>query len=75
MSLFHISYGVFSYTYLRNVIFTALYTPCTSFALLAQGFAELATGNATLLYTTGEVAPFECARLGHESGSDSPKQR
>ncbi|KAJ7440991.1 TAP-like protein-domain-containing protein [Mycena latifolia] len=62
----NISYGVFSYTYLRNVIFAALYTPHTSFALLAQGFSELATGNATLLYTMGEVAPFECAR-----GSDT----
>jgi hypothetical protein len=61
-----ISYGLFSYTYLRNVIFTALYTPYTSFALLAQGFAELATGNATLLYMMGEVSPFECAR-----GSDT----
>ncbi|KAJ6542151.1 Alpha/Beta hydrolase protein, partial [Mycena vulgaris] len=62
----NISYGVFSYTYLRNVIFAALYTPHTSFALLAQGLAELATGNATLLYTMGEVASFECAR-----GSDT----
>ncbi|KAJ6534208.1 TAP-like protein-domain-containing protein [Mycena capillaripes] len=61
----NISYGVFSYTYLRNVMFTALYTPLTSFALLAQGLAELTTGNATLLYTMGEVAPFECARGSH----------
>ncbi|KAJ6534177.1 TAP-like protein-domain-containing protein [Mycena capillaripes] len=61
----NLSYGVFSYTYLRNVMFTALYTPLTSFALLAQGLAELATGNATLLYTMGEVAPFECVRGSH----------
>ncbi|KAF8209901.1 alpha/beta-hydrolase [Mycena galopus ATCC 62051] len=58
----NISYGVFTYTYLRNVLFTGLYTPYASFPLFAQGLAQLATGNATILYQMAEEAPYECAR-------------
>lgn len=58
----NISYGVFTYTYLRNVLFTGLYTPYTSFQLFAQGLAQLAIGNATILYQMAEEAPYECPR-------------
>ncbi|KAF7363044.1 AB hydrolase-1 domain-containing protein [Mycena venus] len=58
----NVSYGVFTYTYLRNVLFTGLYTPYTSFPLLAQGLAQLATGNATILYQMAEEIPYECPR-------------
>ncbi|KAJ6484076.1 TAP-like protein-domain-containing protein [Mycena sanguinolenta] len=56
----NISYGLFTYTYLRNVLFTALYSPYKQFPLLAQGLADLATGNATILYQMAEDAPYEC---------------
>ncbi|KAF8209927.1 hypothetical protein K438DRAFT_1523162, partial [Mycena galopus ATCC 62051] len=58
----NISYGVFTYTYLRNVLFTGLYTPYASFPLFAQGLTQLATGNATILYQMAEEAPYECPR-------------
>jgi hypothetical protein len=48
------------YTFLRNSVFHALYSPYDSFVALAQGLADLAMGNATTLYTAEEVPPFEC---------------
>ncbi|KAF7342612.1 AB hydrolase-1 domain-containing protein [Mycena sanguinolenta] len=58
----NISYGLFTYTYLRNVLFTALYQPYKQFPLMAQGLADLGTGNATILYQMAEDAPYECPR-------------
>lgn len=55
-----VSYGVVDYTFLRNSVFHALYSPYDSFVALAQGLADLAMGNATTLYTAEEVPPFEC---------------
>ncbi|KAF8145888.1 TAP-like protein-domain-containing protein, partial [Mycena galopus ATCC 62051] len=55
-----VSYGVVDYTFLRNSVFHALYSPYDSFVALAQGLADLAMGNATTLYTAEEVTPFEC---------------
>ncbi|KAJ6495078.1 TAP-like protein-domain-containing protein [Mycena sanguinolenta] len=55
-----VSYGVVDYTFLRNSVFHALYSPYDSFVALAQGLADLAMGNATTLYTAVEVPPFEC---------------
>ncbi|KAF7339069.1 AB hydrolase-1 domain-containing protein [Mycena venus] len=55
-----VSYGVVDYTFLRNSVFHALYSPYDSFVALAQGLADLAKGNATTLYTAEEVPPFEC---------------
>jgi ABC-type sugar transport system substrate-binding protein len=45
-----LSYGVVDYTFLRNFIFRALYSPYDLFAPLAQGLADLAKGNATTMY-------------------------
>ncbi|KAJ7713376.1 Alpha/Beta hydrolase protein, partial [Mycena metata] len=55
-----VSYGVVDYTFLRNSVFHALYSPYDSFIALAQGLVDLAMGNATTLYTAEEVPPFEC---------------
>ncbi|KAF7350293.1 AB hydrolase-1 domain-containing protein [Mycena venus] len=56
-----ISYNVFGYTLLKNVIFDAFYTPYQLFAPLAQSLADLAKGNASTIYTMGvEVPHFEC---------------
>ncbi|KAJ6500919.1 TAP-like protein-domain-containing protein [Mycena sanguinolenta] len=55
-----LSYGVVDYTYLRNFIFDALYSPYELFAPLAQALADLAVGNATTMYVAQEVPPFEC---------------
>ncbi|KAJ7490993.1 Alpha/Beta hydrolase protein [Mycena latifolia] len=55
-----VSYGVVDYTFLRNFIFNALYTPYELFVTLAQSLADLAAGDATTMYAATEVAPFEC---------------
>ncbi|KAJ7259682.1 TAP-like protein-domain-containing protein, partial [Mycena rebaudengoi] len=60
----NVSYGVFDYSALRNIIFDMLFTPYESFTILAEGLAQLATGNATLLYRLNEVPPFECTKCG-----------
>ncbi|KAJ7275703.1 alpha/beta hydrolase fold-domain-containing protein, partial [Mycena rebaudengoi] len=55
-----VSYGVVDYTFLRNSVFHALYSPYDSFVALAKGLADLAMGNTTTLYTAEEAPPFEC---------------
>jgi hypothetical protein len=55
-----LSYGVMDYTFLRNFIFRALYSPYDLFAPLAQGLADLAKGKATTMYAATEVPPFKC---------------
>ncbi|KAJ6548180.1 Alpha/Beta hydrolase protein [Mycena vulgaris] len=54
------SYGIIEYTFLRNFIFDALYTPYDLFTVLAQSLVDLAKGNGTTMYSVTEVAPFEC---------------
>ncbi|KAJ7310915.1 Alpha/Beta hydrolase protein [Mycena albidolilacea] len=70
-----VSYGVVDYTFLRNSVFHALYSPYDSFVALAQGLADLAMGNATTLYTAEEVPPFECDYSSttpfHENGYEA----
>ncbi|KAJ7259781.1 alpha/beta-hydrolase [Mycena rebaudengoi] len=73
----NISYGLFDYSLMRNLIFNALYHPYQNFALLAQGLALLATGDAGPLYAATEVAPTASAKcdknapLFHENGFES----
>ncbi|KAF7336666.1 AB hydrolase-1 domain-containing protein [Mycena venus] len=55
-----VSYGIVDYTFLRNFIFQALYSPYDTFVGLAQSLADLARGNATTMYAATEVPPFEC---------------
>ncbi|KAF7367709.1 AB hydrolase-1 domain-containing protein [Mycena sanguinolenta] len=55
-----ISHGMVDFSFFRNYIFASLYSPYNAFAGFAQGLAELATGNATGVYTANQVADFEC---------------
>ncbi|KAJ7250175.1 TAP-like protein-domain-containing protein [Mycena haematopus] len=58
--LTNISHGMVDFSFMRNFIFASLYSPYGSFASFAQGLAELAAGNATGVYVSGEVPDFEC---------------
>ncbi|KAJ7461355.1 TAP-like protein-domain-containing protein [Mycena galericulata] len=58
--LTNISHGIVDFSFVRNYIFAALYSPYDSFVGLAQGLAELSAGNATGPYTASQVPEFEC---------------
>ncbi|KAK0210444.1 TAP-like protein-domain-containing protein [Desarmillaria ectypa] len=49
-------YGVLDYPSLRMIIFTSLYAPRTTYAILAQALADLELDNGTLLFKM--MAPF-----------------
>ena len=71
-----ISYGILGYTFLRNLIFDALYNPYDLFSLLAQSLAALANGNASTMYIAIEVPSFECecntvAQPFHDNGYEA----
>ncbi|KAJ7909251.1 Alpha/Beta hydrolase protein, partial [Mycena leptocephala] len=53
-------YGLVDYSFLRSVIFGALYSPYTTFAPLAEGLATLENGNGTVLYSLSQQSPFQC---------------
>ncbi|KAF9031836.1 hypothetical protein BDZ89DRAFT_1063719 [Hymenopellis radicata] len=56
------AYGIVDYSILRSAVKTALSTPYASFSILAQGLAELAAGNGTIIYEMQlDGVPFECA--------------
>ncbi|KAF8171854.1 TAP-like protein-domain-containing protein [Pholiota molesta] len=59
------SYGLLDYPTLRHAIFQSLYAPYAVFPILAQGLADLAAGNGTLLFkrfgARGDKPPFECS--------------
>ncbi|KAJ6569126.1 TAP-like protein-domain-containing protein [Mycena capillaripes] len=55
-----LSHGIVDYSFFRNYIFAALYSPYNSFVGFAQGLAQLAAGNATGVYTANQVPAFEC---------------
>ncbi|KAJ7037302.1 Alpha/Beta hydrolase protein [Mycena alexandri] len=67
-----VSYGVVDYTFLRNSVFHALYSPYDSFVALAQGLADLAMGNATTLYTA--EGAISCGDMAIESDTVSQLQ-
>ncbi|KAF7325597.1 Abhydrolase-4 domain-containing protein [Mycena kentingensis (nom. inval.)] len=57
--------GVVDFSFLRVMIFAALSSPYTDFAVLAQGLADLQKGNATSLFRYASeqgqrTAPFQC---------------
>ncbi|KAF8959383.1 TAP-like protein-domain-containing protein [Flammula alnicola] len=54
-------YGLLDLPMLRSAIFLALYTPYASFPIIAQGLAELATGEGQLLFDRMNRPPFECS--------------
>jgi hypothetical protein len=55
-----ISHGLVDFTFFRNYIFAALYSPYNAFAGFAQGLAALASGNATGVYAANQAPEFEC---------------
>ncbi|KAJ7164286.1 TAP-like protein-domain-containing protein [Mycena filopes] len=56
-----LSHGIVDYSFFRNYIFAALYSPYNAFAGFAAGLAQLAAGNATGVYSANQVPEFECA--------------
>ncbi|KAL0961015.1 hypothetical protein HGRIS_006007 [Hohenbuehelia grisea] len=56
-----VSYGLLDYKRLLNAIFRTFYSPYATFPTLAQGLADLAEGNGTVLYQMFESPFFECA--------------
>ncbi|KAF5311061.1 hypothetical protein D9619_008145 [Psilocybe cf. subviscida] len=53
-------YGLLDYAMLRSALFTGLYSPYTSFPILAEGFAELAAGNGTKIFDRMNPEAFKC---------------
>lgn len=56
-------YAVIDYPTLRGVLFVALYNPYTTFSIMAQALAELASGSGEIFYraTAAASPPFECS--------------
>ncbi|KAJ7019491.1 TAP-like protein-domain-containing protein [Mycena alexandri] len=55
-----LSHGIVDYSFFRNYIFAALYSPYNAFVGFAHGLAQLSAGNATEAYTANQVPEFEC---------------
>jgi hypothetical protein len=55
------TYGYVDYRMLHSLVFQSLYLPFATFPLLAQGLADLAAGNGTIVFKTMTPQPFECA--------------
>ena len=56
------TYGYVDYQMLHVFVFTCLYSPFARFRRLAQGLADLAAGNGTIVLKAVIPAPFECSR-------------
>ncbi|KAF7312284.1 AB hydrolase-1 domain-containing protein [Mycena indigotica] len=54
------SHGVVDYSFLRNIVFGATFSPYGGFAPLAERLAELTGGNATNTYAQYQVDEFKC---------------
>ena len=61
------TYGYVDYKMLHMSVFDSLYSPFAKYRLLAQGLADLAAGNGTIILKAMTPSPFEC------SGDDSTK--
>ena len=55
------TYGYVDYKMLHFAVFQSLYSPFASYRYLAQGLADLAAGNGTIILKTTASAPFECS--------------
>nr|GAT55848.1 predicted protein [Mycena chlorophos] len=53
-------YGVVDYSVVKNVVFSSLYQPYTSFPALAQALADLAAGNSSTIYAASGAQEFTC---------------
>ncbi|KAF9544545.1 hypothetical protein CPC08DRAFT_716471 [Agrocybe pediades] len=54
-------YGLVDYAMVRGLVFRALYSPFTSFRLLATALAALAAGDASLIFDRAFVPPPQCS--------------
>ncbi|KAI0031333.1 alpha/beta hydrolase fold-domain-containing protein [Vararia minispora EC-137] len=61
-----VNYGVVDYSLVRHLVRASLYSPYSSFASLAEGFALAAQGNASLLFSLGYTplsnSPCNCSK-------------
>ena len=56
------TYGYVDYKMLHILFFSCLYSPFAAYRRLAQGLADLAAGNGTIILKTMTPPPFECSR-------------
>ena len=54
-------YGYIDYKMLHFLVFQCLYSPFATYRLLAQGLADLAAGNGTIVLKLTTPPPFECS--------------
>jgi hypothetical protein len=63
-------YGYVDYKMLHFLVFESLYSPFTTYRRLAQGLADLAAGNGTIVLKATTPPPFECSG----DSSEDPEQ-
>ena len=62
------TYGYVDYKMLHTLVFESLYAPFATYRRLAQGLADLASGNGTIILKAMTPSPFECS--GDSSSKD-----
>ena len=55
------AYGYVDYKMLHSMVFQSLYSPFATFSRLAQGLADIAAGNGTIVLQMMTPPPFECS--------------
>ena len=55
------TYGYVDYKMLHVLVFCSLYSPFATYRSLAQGLADLAAGNGTIILKAMTPPPFECS--------------
>ena len=55
------TYGYVDYKMLHSLVFSSLSSPYATFRLLAQGLADLASGNGTIVLKAMTASPLECS--------------
>ena len=56
------TYGYVDYKMLHSFVFDCLYSPFATYRRLAQGLADLAAGNGTIVLKAMALVPFECSK-------------
>ena len=57
------TYGYVDYQMLHGFVFHCLYSPFATYRRLAQGLADLAAGDGTIVLEATTPPPFECSRV------------
>ena len=55
------TYGYIDYKMLHSLVFSSLYSPFAAYRRLAQGLADLAAGDGTIILNAMTPPPFECS--------------